>query len=262
MATPDEATPDGPVELGIAAESLGDARLLTDLADRVLAEALAATGQDWFVGPARDGARCWRGVGAHEAFHDLHDQSEPASPLARRFHIHGDFGTGGLPPDTAPFRRVLLRFQLDATPPVAAVVIGRDSDHKRDLGAALEAALELPLERRWLFRVVLAAAHPEIEAWLLCGFEPANAAEKKRLAAMRQTLGFSPVESPERLGAGRNGAPRNCKRTFEELTQDDRKRCASAPLERLRARGAGCGLAPFLTDVVRELGPLFGLPAP
>lgn len=262
MATPDGATPVGPVELGIAAESLGDARLLTHLADRVLAEAMAGRGQDWFEGPTRDGARRWRGVDAHTAFHDLHDKSEPASPLARRLSLHGDFGQGGLPCDTQAFRRVLLRFQFDAAPPVAAVVIGRDSDHKRDLGAALAAAMKLEFDREWSFRVVLAAAHPEVEAWLLCGFEPANAAEKKRLAKMRRELGVSPVESPERLTAGRDDAPHDCKRTFRDLTEGDAERCAAAPLERLTARGAGCGLAPFLTDVARQLGPLFGLPPP
>ena len=247
------ATPDGPVELGIAAESLGDARFVTHLADRVLAEALAGRGHDWFEDQARDGARCWRGVGAHEAFHDLHDTSEPASPLARRWRIHGDFGQGRLPPDTQLFQRTLLRFQFDATPPVAAVVIGRDSDHTRDLGAALAAALELPLGRRWSFRVVLAAAHPEIEAWLLCGFEPENAAGKRRLAKMRRELGFSPVESPERLAAGRDNARKDCKRTFGELAGDAAEQCAAAPLERLRAP---CSASPF-PDPPPDWGPQF-----
>jgi hypothetical protein len=250
-------TAEGPREFGIAAESAGDALRVTHLADRVLAEILERAGRDWFEGEARDGARRWRGLAGHEPFFDLHDKTEPRG---RTFQLHGDFGRGDEPVDTGLFRRVLLRFQFETAAPIDALVLARDSDHRSDPTAALEAALRSFGDRTLDYRVVLAGASPEIEAWWLCGFEPINAEESTRLQAWRRTLGYSPVERPERLSAGRNDTKADCKRVFKELTGGDVERCLEAPLERLRLRGGNCGLSAFLGEVAERLGPLLGAP--
>ena len=250
-------TAEGPREFGIAAESAGDALRVARLADRVLAEALEGDGQEWFEGSTRGNARRWRGLAGHEPFFDVHDTTEPQ---VRSFRIHGTFGRGDEPIDTGLFRRVLLRFQFDAAPPIDALVLARDSDHRSKPAKALETALRSFGDTTLGYRIVLAGAIPELEAWWLCGFEPTNAEESARLQACRRELGYSPVEHPERLSSGRDDTKANCKRVFKELTGGDVERCLEAPLERMKGRGLACGITAFLAEVEERLGPLLGAP--
>ncbi len=105
--------------------------------------------------------------------------------------------------------------------------------------------------------VIVGAPNPNREAWVLVGFEPLDAAERERLDAERKALGFYPNESPEQLVAVDERAPRHTKRVLATLTGGDEEREArcwsESGFELLRARGVGCGLTDFMTEVEQKL---------
>jgi hypothetical protein len=110
--------------------------------------------------------------------------------------------------------------------------------------------------------ICLALPHPEIEAWLLAGFEPETDAGREALAEERRTLGFDPREQASRLNPKRTSTPegedvkKSTKRILEKLVSKDGasfERCwRDAPLERLRARGAATGLLDFFVALLTE----------
>lgn len=111
--------------------------------------------------------------------------------------------------------------------------------------------------------VVLAEAQPEFDAWVLCGFEPANTIEQQRLQewiAELEPLGANPVTSPERLTSTVAGDARDAKSLVQALLGLDGQAkgneprvldCLDRPLAELRERGAKTGLPAFLDEACR-----------
>ena len=112
--------------------------------------------------------------------------------------------------------------------------------------------------------VVIGAAKPKREAWVLNGFEPETTGEETLLGELQRELDFNPCEWAERLTAKRNTAKRNAKRVLKVLTGDSYAReqaCwRETSLELLKKRGEKTGLRDYLEDVKARLLPLFKQP--
>lgn len=230
---------------GIAAESEPDAKTVTGLADRA-----ACAGVGWLDGEQLEPMRRWAGPGGTDWL-DLHRaQRDGRAAFGMRAGGHFNGEPGAL--DAHMIRSALLLFQHDAEP-FEIVIIARDLDDRPQRRAGFEQAVNAG---QWPFDIVGALAQPEIEAWVLAGFEPQTEVEREGLRSQRAALGFDPTRAPERLKSGRTTNPRDCKRVCSTLTGADRERraqCLAQPLDTLRSRGAGCGLAAFLDDAQATL---------
>jgi hypothetical protein len=233
---------------GIAAESPVDARIVTNLADRALCEAI-----HWLDAEQLALMRVWRGLddAPYLDVHHARKQSRAAFGMRASGHFGGE--PGAL--DAHMIRSTLLLFMDDDRTP-DAVVIARDIDGKPERRAGLAQAVA----QGWPFKVVPAFTDPAVEAWTIAGFTPCNAAEQRRVDALRTELGFSVLAHPERLKAGRKTHKRSVKRVCAVLVDNNAERraqCHAAKLDMLRADGEACGIVAFLKAVVDAFGPLF-----
>lgn len=250
-------------------EGKSDYRTVPGLIDRALAE----KGPEWVQDALRDGqaevVRRWREDARGEAWFDLHQVRREAVSRGvrlRQGHFDGEPGAPGAQTVSNVIR--LTRALQRETPPdeaIEAVVfvwdLDDDPDNRRK-GVAQGLAAEGSFIDGAL--LVVGLANPNREAWVLVGFDPTDAAERARLEAERETLGFQPHEEPEQLTAMKEQAQNHTKRVLSALCGGDRNREAQcwqkAPYETLRARGEGCGLRAFLDEVERELVPLVSRP--
>ncbi|MBK7759991.1 MAG: hypothetical protein IPI35_27025 [Deltaproteobacteria bacterium] len=234
------------IRLGIAAESSGDATLITGLVDRVLLDE-----HDWVTDDTLDDYRVWGGL-RFEPFLDLHNARDEAK--GRRLRIHGHFGGEPGEADAQMFRAVLLLFLAEDTVP-EVVVISRDLDGDEDRAKGFEQALA---HKAWPFTVVPALARPEIEGFRLLAWRPETEAETKALAAARQRLGFCPTRSPERLTSKKPTDPKDAKTVKQSLCDEDNRweeAWRRADLRTLQEAGEGCGLARLLREARKALTP-------
>ena len=241
-------------------EAAGDFRLLSGLVDRVLRESAPGWVVDLLDSP--EAVRTWEPDGLGRAYFDLHKLDQYEERLKVRVP-HGHFdgrpgGAGALMARTVFWIvRALPKQDRD---PIDGVVLVWDVDQQRDqrpegVAAARDEA------RRWAsFQIVCGFPDPEREAWVLAGFDPADEAERSILDELHQRLGFSPVLHAGRLRDKDEGALRNIKRVFREVTRHDsgrEERCWTEPqLTTLRARGVETGLAAFLDEVESVLLPV------
>lgn len=251
-------------------ENRSDFEVGAGLLDRLLAE----EGPDW-VREAMDtpeAVRTWherereREPGA--PFFDVHGYADIAkhwgAPM-QRGHFDGKRGSAG-----ARMARTILalvgHLRRKRELAIDAVIVIWDMD-----GEAQERKAGLTQAREWAssapgcegLAIVYGCPDFEMEAWLLCGFEPANDAERQRLEVQRQRLGFSPVLDSHRLdvrsdhdlyGAAR---PKSAKLVLEDLVAGDRERrraCWQATaLAILRERGEHNGLREYLEELCERL---------
>ena len=111
--------------------------------------------------------------------------------------------------------------------------------------------------------VVVAEAQPEFDAWVLCGFVPADDLEKTRLGEWIARLakrGLHPIATPEKLTSNVSGDERDAKKLVQALlglssqakvNEPRVLACLDRPLDELRKNGAGTGLPEFLDDACR-----------
>jgi len=105
------------------------------------------------------------------------------------------------------------------------------------------------------FEILLATPNPEREAWVLHGFEPANEREKRKLQALKRSLGFDPRFEPQKLrdDARRAATRRDIKQVLDHLVDSDRereRRCwEETSLDALDARGEASHLREFLVEI-------------
>lgn len=232
--------------LGIAAESKGDAALITGLVDRVLLDE-----HDWVTDDTLDHYRVWCGLG-FEPFLDLHRAKDEAKE--RRLPIHGHFGGKPREADAKMFRAVLLLFYFEENRP-EVVVISRDLDGDEDRAKGFEQAVD---DQDWPFKVVPALARPEIEGFELLAWCPQTDAERSALAAARERLRFCPTRSPERLTSKKPTDPKDAKAIKQSLCDDDdrwEEAWKRADLRALQEAGEGCGLARLLREAREALNP-------
>jgi hypothetical protein len=236
----------------VVAEARADHRTATELADRVLIDAI----NDWLDEDQLPHQREWVDeVSAEElTWKRIRKLAEAAGIEAEGF-FNGEPGL----PDARAARRA-LRYLRATVPELKAVLLIRDQDDQENRRDGLEQARR---EDHAGLVIVVGLAVVEREAWVISGFEPQDEAEQMRLDAELQTLGFHPCERSHELRAGKDdSAPRSPKRVLRQLSGGDfdrERRCwTMTPLSRLREHGTENGLVQYLDEVRIRLAPLIG----
>ncbi len=234
-------------------EAEADFRTATELADRVLVEAI-----DWLDEDQLPYQRSWESANNEGQLLTWKAIKRLAREAGIKPH-HGHFqGIPGLA-DAAAARRA-IDYLLNEFTHLDAIMLVRDQDDEPERRVGLEQARG---QHHNGAVIVVGLAVAERESWVLSGFEPQNQAEQTRLDTERQTLGFNPCESSHELTACKDDtAPRSPKRVLRALTGGDADRerhCWTiTPLDRLRERGGDNGLALYLQEVRDRLAPLIG----
>jgi hypothetical protein len=233
----------------VAVEDRGHFDAATRLADRVLQDALP------WCADILDTLRRW-GTGPDERpWHYLTKAYEAARERGLKPYGHFDGEPGK--PDAAMVRAQLLLFQADLADglQIDGVMLARDIDDDPDRAEGFTQALA----SKWPFPVVVALCVPEVEAWLVAGFEAEDASQNERLIAERKHLGFSPPREPHRLSSRKRQDRKDAKAVLDRLCaadHDRRQRCLEAPIAVLHERGRACGLHDFLDEVRTKLVPV------
>lgn len=243
-------------------EARGDFRTASGLVDRVLRARGAAWLRDLLDG-FPETVRAWVGPENDTPFFDTHRTYREALRRGLRLR-YGHFdgapaAPGALALYTAAQVVRSLRSAATSDDPWALVYVW-DADAQGTLRRdGVEQARREASALLGKGALVVGIADPNREAWVLAGFMPEDANERRRLDEQRQRLGFWPNETPERLKAQDEHATHHTKPVLRVLVGGDparEARCWSdTPLEELQRRGAGCGLAAFLAEVERELLP-------
>jgi len=144
-------------------------------------------------------------------------------------------------------RRAIAACELAATAPNSIVLVV-DADAQGDRRAGLLEGRETQPSQ---LRVVVGAADPKREAWILNAFVPDNDEERGRLTRLRTALTFDPCSEAHRL-RDKRGELRDIKRVLAVLVDNDREReldaVQRAPLADLAKTGERTGLSAFLRD--------------
>jgi hypothetical protein len=242
------------VIVGVACEDDGHFSAATLLVDAAL---LAE--HTWLDGII-DSCRAWCGLDESQPWYkydpkDAYDV-RPVVLGGVRIAGHGHIGGKPLEPEAGMWRRILLLF-YHCKPRPDVVLLVRDMDGYRDRKKGMEQVRNgLP----WPFAVVIAAPEPEIEAWHVAGFVPADAREREALDELRRSLSFDPALQSHRLTSHPNDAATDAKRVLDALCggDRDRRRSCIADSSLLRQRGATNGSTDFLGEVKERIVPMLG----
>lgn len=241
------------LRFAVVHEAEADFRTATELADRVLVEShgwldgILEHQREWVERQPKGQRLTWKGV------------KKLADDIGLGFKARGHFDGRPGDADAAAARRAIL--SIKATfPDVKAILLIRDQDDQPGRKVGLEQARG---QDHGETVVVVGLAVVEREAWVVCGFHPDNPDETSRHAEERQTLGFDPCERSHELTAGKDDrAAKSPKRVLLQLCGGDwdrQRRCwMNTPLDRLRERGGGNGLAAYLGEVRDRLASLLG----
>lgn len=233
--------------LGIVGEDEGHYRAVTRLVDDAIR----------FGSIDPDAVRTWQGTNTGERWYkyrpDDAERLPRVLPNGRPIRLHGKFGNE---PELHMWRVVLFLFAI-AEPRPSAVVLCRDMDAYPDRRKGMQAARE---QGPWPFAIAIAAPAPEVEAWLIAGFQPENEKEREMLEELRKKLSFDPTTQSHRLTSRPNTAPTDAKRVLASLCRndEDRQDACLADRERLRERGRKNGLVDFLDEVDQHIVPVIG----
>ena len=246
------------MRVAVFCEAAADFATATGLVDRLLRE----EGPDWVREHVEfrplDDLREWVGAGGRLFFdvHHLDREMEERGIKRPRGQFTGKAGAFGALLAYTAF--LLTRDEASRSGPIEALVLVWDMD---DQGEARRRGLADGRGAAYL-PMVLGCPDPEREAWVLAGFEPANAAERDRLDEERRSLPFDPCAEAHRLCDKDEHARRSAKRVLAALIggkPDREARCwEETPLATLRARGEQSGLCAFLDEVAEHLLPQFG----
>lgn len=233
-------------------EAEADFKTATDLADRVLVEAI-----DWLDEDMLADQREWVGEEPGDRRLTWKGMKQLAREAGIRAHGHFD-GKPGLA-DAAAARRAIL-YLLRTVPALNAILLIRDQDDEPERRAGLE---QVRSHDRSGVVIVVGLAVVERECWVVSGFEPQDGNEVARLDSERARLGFDPrLRSHDLTACKDDNAIRSPKRVLRQLSGDDRereRRCwTHAPLGVLRERGSENGLAAYLQEIREWLAPLIG----
>jgi hypothetical protein len=244
------------LQFAVVHETRADFETATELADRVLCDAIAWLDEDLLVhqrtwlGESTEGQRLtWKAI--------------KYLALDAGITAEGHFDGEPALADARAARRAIL-YLLEKNPDVEVIVLIRDQDDQRERRRGLEQAQR---EDHGGIPILVGLAVAERECWVLSGYDPQNHDEVSRLQTERAELGFDPREQSHKLTACKDDtAKRSPKRTLKALSGDDRnreRRCwRETPLSRLRERGTENGLTDYLAEVHVRLVPLIGHPPP
>jgi hypothetical protein len=229
-------------------EAQADFDLSTELADRVLIESA-----EWLA-EHLDANRQWIGVG--QDGRSLTWASIAKLAREHRVRVHGHFNGAPGEPDAAAARRAIV-YLWQRIKSFDAILLIRDQDDQPARRQGLEQARSHHAAH---VPVIIGAANPKRECWVLSGFEPGDEPEKAKLAWEKQDLGFDPCVDSHELTAKNDQAKRSAKRVLAALTggvlERERRCWLKTPLSTLEARGERNGLADYLKEVRKMLVPL------
>ena len=251
------------VEFIVIVESGADARTATKLAERILVEKV-----DWLEDENLQYCLQWSGLEngtQHSCWSDVKKiidiAKEQLNYKPARFLGHDSKGVP-LKADGAASIKVLnlVRF-LQRTRQIRAVLLIRDLDNQQEQRRqGLEQARSEHINRQPQLKIVIGAANPKREAWVLNGFEPSNEGEKQILQEIKTRLQFDPCTESHRLCSTSWEEPdriRNPKVIVEQLTGRDmirEQQCwEDTSLEFLRERGIYTGLTDYIREVEQRL---------
>jgi hypothetical protein len=245
------------VTLALVAEDEGHVRVVTTLVDAALLDGCA-----WLDG-VLEYCRRWRGLEEGEAWskHRREDAQGGAGrgaggrPDRPEIRPHGHIQGEPLKSNARETREILSRFQ-EREPRPDVLILARDLDGRPE---RLEGIDQVRRGLDWSFRVVVAAPQPEVEAWVVSGFEAADEGETRALRGLCEALSFDPTREAHRLTSRPSDVPTDAKRVLAALTGGDEARegrCL-ADRSRLRERDRGNGVTAFLDEVDTVIVPLF-----
>jgi len=240
------------LRFAVVHEAEADFHIATELADRVLVEAIDWLDDDQlistyqWIGTTEDGRRLtWTGL------------AKMAGEMGIEAYGHFD-GQPGLP-DARAARRALLVLRT-TIPDLQGVVLIRDQDNQPKRHEGLKQARNVHVGTA---TIVIAVAITERESWVICGFDPMTAAERARLDVERRLLGFDPrLRSHDLAACNDDNAVHSPKRVLLMLADGDwgrQRYCwTGTSLGDLRTRGDRNGLANYLDEIRELLAPLIG----
>ncbi|MEH2168065.1 MAG: hypothetical protein V7K41_15585 [Nostoc sp.] len=249
------------IEFIVIVESGADARTATKLAERVLTEQI-----DWLEPELIKHIFNWSGLELgteHSCWSDvtkiIDDAKDQLKYKPPRFLGH-DSKNLSLKADGAASIKVLnlVRF-LQRTRQIKAVLFIRDLDNQPERREGIEQARSEHINRQPQLKIVIGAANPKREAWVLNGFIPSNQ-EERILQEIKTRLNFDPCIESHRLRSNSQEEPeriRNPKVIVEQLTGRDMEReqqCwEDTSLKLLRERGVHTGLRAYIQEIEQHL---------
>ena len=240
------------LRFAVVHEAEADFHTATELADRVLVEAIDWLDEDhlvhqreWLAATAEGRRLTWTG---------LRRLAEDAGIEAEGFFD----GQPGLP-DARAARRAIL-YLLETFPDINGIVLIRDQDDQPERQVGLEQARR---ENHHRAVIVVGLAIVERETWVISGFDPNNDSETALLVEEQQNLGFDPRIKSHQLTAGKDDhAKRSPKRVLRVLcagNEDRERRCwQETSLPTLRERSEENGLTAYLEEVREKLASQIG----
>jgi hypothetical protein len=242
------------VTIGIACEDNGHFSTVTCLVDATL-----VAHHDWLDG-ILENCRSWHGLAEGATWYkfdpaDAYDV-RPFMIGGRRIAPQGHIDGQPLKPEAGMWRKVLIMF-CHHNPRPDVVILARDMDgYPERLAGLVQVRDGLP----WPFKVAVAMAQPEVEAWMIAGFVAARQGEEAMLEEIRMDLSFDPTTESHRLTSHPNHAPTDTKRVLARLCEEDADRKAACLANRrlLRDRGEKNGLSSFIAEIDQHIVPLFG----
>ena len=156
----------------------------------------------------------------------------------------------------------MVRF-LQKTRQIKAVIFIRDLDNQSERKEGLKQARSEHINKTPKLEIIIGAADPKREAWVLNGFIPSNQQEKQILEEIKNKLSFDPCIESHRLRAISEKEPeriRNVKVVVEQLTgnMEREKQCwEETNLKHLRERGVDTGLTDYIQEVEERLAVFF-----
>ena len=254
------------VEFIVIVESGADARTATKLAERILVEKV-----DWLEDENLQYCLQWSGLQngtQHSCWSDvkkiIDDAEEQLKYKPARFLGHDSKGVPLKADGAASIKVLNLVHFLQRTRQIReirAVLLIRDLDNQPEQRReGLEQARSEHINRQPQLEIVIGAANPKREAWVLNGFEPSNEGEKQILQEIKTLLHFDPCTESHKLRSTsreERDRIRNPKVVVEKLTGGNMEReqqCwEDTSLERLRERGIHTGLTDYIREVEQRL---------
>lgn len=251
----------------VAEDELGY-RLVRDLCDRVVIERGAPWRQDlWRDEETRSTQREWKGFQVDQRWSSRGDVRRLADQLSIRAH-----GRGMKAERAMAHKAVAIAAKLSVQPgaeKVEALFLVHDTDGDAKVGDLMREGARGEGEDGPGFEVIIAAPHPESEAWVIAGALPRSPEERAAHEAERHRLGFDPVAHPEALSSRRATDKRDAKRVCEALlgaagdAYEGWERCwRETPLDALEQHASEAGLREYTREVEARILPLLGDEAP
>lgn len=237
--------------IGVACEDNGHFFAVSRLVDAAL-----VAHHTWLDGILEQ-CRTWRGLTHDRPWYKYNpNDANDLRPIVtgdRTIKLSGHIAGVPLKTGAGMWRKVLTLFcHQEPRPHVVLLACDLDGDPLRRGGME-----QVVFDLKWPFKIAIATAQPEVEAWIVSGFVPGDPVEKKRLTELHRKLSFDPTTKSERLTSHPNDADTDAKRVLSDLCGDDPQRQEMCLADRslLRQRGAANGLAAFLAEIDQHIVP-------